>query len=112
MPLIRDARRDCGPELRALRKQGFVTEDEEAPAGHRVRPQAFLWWLTDEMVRTVRDDTPFEEWLRQQEMGIVLTKGEREQLGEAVRAIVGMLQDGAATLIEAAAKGAGKAVRV
>jgi hypothetical protein len=112
MPLIRDARRDCGPELRTLRKQGFVTEDEEAPAGHRVRPQAFLWWLTDEMVRTVRDDTPFEEWLRQQEMGIVLTRGEREQLGEAVRAIVGMLQDGAATLIEAAAKGAGKAVRV
>jgi hypothetical protein len=112
MPLIRDARRDCGPELRALRKQGFVTKDEEAPAGHRVRPQAFLWWLTDEMVRTVRDDTPFEEWLRQQEMGIVLTRGEREQLGEAVRAIVGMLQDGAATLIEAAAKGAGKAVRV
>jgi len=112
LPLIRDARRDCGPELRALRKQGFVSEDEGAPAGYRVRPQAFLWWLTDEMVRTVRDDMSFEEWLRGQEMGIVLTRGEREQLGQAARAIVGMLQDGAATLIEAAAKGAGEAVRI
>jgi hypothetical protein len=112
MPLIRDARRDCGRELRELRKRGLVYEDDDAHAGYCVRPQAFLWWLTDEMVRTVRDDTPFEEWLRQQELGVVLTRGEREQLGEAVRAIVGMLQDGAATLIEAAAKGAGKAVRV
>ena len=61
---------------------------------------------------SVRDDTPFEEWLREQEMGIVLTRGEREQLGQAARAIVGMLQDGAATLIEAAGKGAGEAVRI
>ncbi len=75
-----------------------------------MRPQAFLWWLTDEMVRTVRDDRPFEEWLREQEMCVVLKRGEREQLGEAARTILGMLKDGSAALIEAAAKGAGKAM--
>jgi hypothetical protein len=109
-PLIRDVQRDCGRELQELRKRGLVSEDEDSPTGYRVRPQAFLWWLTDEMVRTVRDDRPFEDWLREQEMGVVLTEGEREQLGEAVCTIVGMLKDGSAALIEAAAKGAGKAM--
>lgn len=108
LPLIRDARRDCGPELRALEKQGFISEDEGTPTGYRVRPRAFLWWLTDEIVRTVRDDTPFDEWLRHQELGVVLTRGEKDELSEAVCAIVGTLKDGANTLIEAAAKGIGE----
>jgi hypothetical protein len=110
LPLVRDVRRDCGRELRALEWQGFVCADDAAPTGYRVRPQAFLWWLADEVVRTVRDDTPFEEWLRRQELGVVLTRGERAQLGEAARAIGGMLQDGAATLIQAAAHGAGAGI--
>jgi len=104
IPLVRD-RRDVGRELRALAKQGFVTQDDAAPTDYRVRTQAFLWWLADELVRTVRDEAPFEEWLSKQEMGILLTKGEREQLDEAVRAIGGLLEDGASTLIEAAATG-------
>jgi len=45
--------------LRSLKKQGFVAEDNAG--GWRVRPQVFLWCLTDELVRTVRCETPFEE---------------------------------------------------
>jgi len=108
-PLTR-AKRDVGRELRTLAKQGFVTEDDTASTGYRVRTQAFLWWLADELVRTVRDEAPFEEWLNKQEMGILLTRGEKEQLGKAIRAIGGLLKDGASTLIEAAAKGAGAAL--
>ena len=62
------------------------------------------------MVRTVRDETSFEEWLQKQELGFLLTRGEKEQLGKAVRAVADLLKDGAATLIEAAAKGVGEAV--
>ena len=105
LPLTRD-KRDVGRELRALAKQGFVTEEKTATVGWRVRPQAFLWWLADELVRTVRDDMPFEGWLRKQEMGVLLTQGEKEQLGKAVREVGGLLKDGATTLIQAAAKGA------
>jgi hypothetical protein len=107
LPLIRDTRRDCGPELRAMEKQGFISEYNDAPTGYCVRPQAFLWWLTDEIVRTVREEKPIKEWLQQQELGVVLTKGEKEQLGKVVHTIGGMLNNGAATLIEAAAKGLG-----
>jgi hypothetical protein len=109
VPLVRD-KRDVEPELRLLGKQGFVTEDQTAPTGWRVRPQVFLWWLADEWVRTVRDETSFEEWLQKQELGFLLTRGEKEQLGKAVRAVADLLKDGAATLIEAAAKGVGEAV--
>ena len=75
-----------------------------------MRPAAFLWWLADELVRTVRRETPFEEWLRAQEWEGLLTRGEKQQLDKGVRAIVGLLKDGVATFIEAAAKGAGEAM--
>ncbi|MEA3397509.1 MAG: hypothetical protein U9R05_08610 [Chloroflexota bacterium] len=109
LQLARD-KRDVGRELRALAKQGFVTKDETTSAGYRIRPQAFLWWLADEMVRTVRDEIPFETWLQKQELGALLTRGEKEQLGQAVRKVGSLLKDGVTTLIEAAAKGAGQAV--
>jgi hypothetical protein len=107
--LIRDLR-DLRPELRSLKKQGFVAEDEAIPGGWRVRPGAFLWWLADELVRTVRDEPSFEEWLRKQEWEGLLTRDEKQQLDKGVRAVVGLLKDGAKTLIEAAAKGAGEAI--
>jgi len=108
LPLTRN-KRDMGRELQALKKQGFVMEDKTVPTGYRIRPQAFLWWLANEMVRAVREETPFEEWLQKQELGVLLTRGEKEQLGRAVRKVGSLLKDGAATLIEAAAKGVGQA---
>jgi len=104
LPLLRDLC-DFGPELRSLEKQGFVEEDESAPGGWRVRPQAFLWWLADEIVRTARDDDSFEDWLRKQELGFLLTRAEKEMLSESVRAVLGLLKKGAETLIEATVKG-------
>jgi len=101
---------DLGPELAMLRDRGFVKEDETAPGGWQVRPQAFLWWLADELVRTVRDETSFEEWLKKRELGILLTKSEKEQLSKTIRAASGLLKGGITTLIEAAAKGVGEVV--
>ena len=107
--LIRDLT-DLELELRALAKQGFVAEDASIPGGWRVRPQAVLWWLADELVRTVRDEPSFEEWLQKQEWEGLLTRSEKQQLDKGIRAIVGLLKDGVTTLIEAAAKGAGEAI--
>ena len=109
LPLIRD-KRDVGRELRALARQGFVVEEKTTTLGWRVRPQAFLWWLADELVQTVRDETPFEDWLQKQELGFLLTRGEKEQLGKAVRAVGRLLKEGVTTLIQAAASGAGAAM--
>jgi hypothetical protein len=65
-----------------------------------------LWWLADELVRAVRNaDTPFESWLRAQELDGVFTRQEQEQLGTVVRAAAEVLRQGATTLLEAFAKG-------
>ena len=102
--LLRDMR-DFGPELRSLKKQGLITEDKTVSDGWRVRPQAFLWWLADEMVRTVRDETPFDEWLEKQELGFVLTRAEKRWLLKALGVVGDLLKGGASALIEAAVKG-------
>jgi hypothetical protein len=102
--LLRDMR-DFGPELRSLEKQGFVSKDTTIPGGWRVRPNAFLWWMADELVRTVRADPSLKEWLQKQGWGLLLTRGEKEQLGKAIRAVAGLLKDGASELIKAAAQG-------
>jgi hypothetical protein len=105
--LVRDMP-DLELELRALAKQGFVAEDATIPGGWRVRPGAFLWWLADELVRMVRREVPFEEWLRKQEWEGLLTRDEKQQLDKGVRALGDKLRDGAAPLIKAAAEGAAK----
>jgi len=101
---------DLEPELRLLKKHGFVTESSMIPRGWRVRPSAFLWWLADEVRRTIRHDTPFEEWLREQEMEGLVTRGEKQQFDKALHATMELLKGGANTLIEAAAKGLGEAM--
>jgi hypothetical protein len=101
---------DLKPELRSLKNDGFVTEDETIPGGWRVRPQVFLWWLADDLARTARREMPFGEWLQQQELGVLLARGEKEQWGRAVRAVGDTLKDGARALIEAVAKGAVEAI--
>ena len=101
---LRDLR-DLEPELRLLRVQGFVVEDESIPGGWRVRPHVFLWWLTDELVRMVRRGMPLEECLQKQELGILLTRDEKDQWGKVVHAVESLLQDGVKALVEAGVKG-------
>ncbi len=109
LPLARD-QRDLGPELRSLKKRGFVTEDKTVSNGWRVRPQVFLWWLADEMVRTVRDKASFDEWLGRQEFGVLLTRGEREWLDGAIGAVGGVLEQGAIAFIGSLGTGLGEGV--
>ncbi|MEM9599373.1 MAG: hypothetical protein AAGD06_34225, partial [Acidobacteriota bacterium] len=96
---------------RSLCKQGFIAEDPSRSAGWRVGPQVYLWWLAEEVVRTVRDDTPFDDWLGAQEWGRMMTAGEREQLGEVARSVGGYFKSGVNTLIESVVKGLFPSVR-
>ena len=96
--------RDFDPELRLLSKQGFVAEDPTIPGRRRVRPQAFLWWLADELLRAARDEASLDEWQQEQGLDGLLTRSGKEQWGNAVCAVCGALKDGAGTLIETATK--------
>jgi hypothetical protein len=64
----------------------------------------------DELVRTVRDDTSFREWVRRYELGFLLTRGEKERFGKAAIAVGDLLRESADKLVEGAAKGAGEAI--
>lgn len=99
--------RSLWPEIRDLQKQGFIVEDAGVPDGWRIRPGVLLWWLADEIVRLARDDTPFEEWLLAQEWHGQLTRSDKEELRYVGRKLVGFLEKGVMSLIEAAAKGLG-----
>ena len=96
------------PEIRDLKKQGFIAEDDGVPGGWRIRPGALLWWLADEIVRLARDDTPFEEWLLAQEWQGQLTKEEKDKLRSVGRKLGSWLEGGVTTLIKATAEGAAK----
>jgi hypothetical protein len=103
-----ESMRDFGPELNDLKTAGLLLPDTQIRGGWRVVPQAMLWWLADELVRAVRqDETAFETWLQEQELAHLLTKKEREQLGQAARGVMQVLQQGTTNLVEAFAKGLG-----
>jgi hypothetical protein len=95
--------RDLGPELYDLEVTGMLAHDEQVPGGWRVRPQIMLWWLADELIRALRGDTSFGDWLRAQELDGLLTRREREQMVGIVQG----LRQGQAAFLEGFAKGLG-----
>ncbi len=92
--------RNFNPELRALKKQGYIKQSASNPSGWRVYPKAFEWWLADELVRTVRDEQAFAQWIQAQEWDGLLTKGEKKQLVEFAKMLSGPLKEGIAGLIK------------
>ena len=65
----------------------------------------------DVLVQNARDDKSFEEWVREQELDGLLTKGEKQKLGKAVCAVVNVLRGNViTTFMQAAAKTAGEMI--
>ncbi|MGK7875178.1 MAG: hypothetical protein AB4426_18360 [Xenococcaceae cyanobacterium] len=108
--LIKDLR-DLGPELKDLKATGLIARNEKVEGGWQVEPQVMLWWCADELVRVVRADTPFEDWLRAQELDHLLTHKERENLSQMAGWVAEVLQQGASKLVESFASGMGKALQ-
>jgi hypothetical protein len=96
---------ELGPELRWLEKRGFVAQDAATHGGWRVRPLVFLWWLADGLARSARNPQAFQEWVRAEELGGVLTAGEERRLAEASRRLGELFPGGVTDLIESAAGG-------
>jgi hypothetical protein len=58
----------------------------------------------------VRDETPFADWVRAQEMDNLLTEHEKQRLNQAAQSVLAVVGKGATTLIETLAKGFGEAI--
>ena len=64
------------------------------------------WWLADELVRAMRSDSAFSQWLHAEQLEGRWTKGQRAQVAEAAKA----LGRGVRELMQAFAMGAGASV--
>lgn len=99
---------DYVPELRMLSASGFCLET--SPGEWTITSRAFLWWLVDEIVKNVRDETEFNNWLQAQEMDWLLTEQQRQHFGEAAKGIMATTGKGVTALIEAFAKSVGESI--
>lgn len=97
---------DYSSELETLEDLGVLTQLDNR---WLITQGAFLWWLTDELKRNVRDETDFKTWLQAQEMDGILTTQQKKQLSDRTSTVLGYLGRGATTLIEEFAKGAAAA---
>ena len=99
-----------GPELNHLEERGWIINRDDVEVGWTVASEIMLTWLADEIVKVIRHQKPFEQWLRDEQLDGVLTVREKEVFEKAVKSIAGMLKQGATTIIEAFAKGVGSSL--
>ena len=67
------------PELKDLENVGLLRVAPALSCGWFVTQLVMLWWLADELIRMLRDDTAFSNWLRSAELEGRWTHGQREQ---------------------------------
>ena len=99
---------DLHPELNALEKQGYIVPDPDSQSGWHIRPEAFVWWMNDELTRAVRSKSSFETWIQTQEWGSLLKKGQRDQLEKAGRGLRDVFKDGVSAFLKGVGEGLGK----
>ncbi len=93
------------PELRELKTFGYIEEDMNIPGGYKLTEGAMIWWLADELLRTIRDTQSFREWILDKELvGGLMKKSEIDQLHKMAKAVGGLISEGAISLIKAYAE--------
>ena len=90
------------PEIDELTRNGWVSRSPDVPIGFKISQEALLWWLSNELIRTIRDDNNFEEWLLGKKLvGGIFTQKELEHLRQTTKYLTSLLQKGVSTLVEA-----------
>ena len=98
---IKDNLHYLEPELGELNSFGLIDVDDNFAGGYKINQGSLLWWLADELIRTIREDSTFEEWLLEKQLvGGLVSQKELESL----KTLAKLLDKGATTLIEAYAK--------
>lgn len=92
---------DFAPELDVLQVSGTLIQIENGE--WIVSQEALLWWLTDELHRSLRDEVSFGDWLRSQEMDNLFTEQDKKNLTHVALTILGSVRKDSAVLIESLA---------
>lgn len=93
------------PELRKLARRGFLREDPNLQTGYTPHAEVMLWYLADELTRTLRPKMDVKGWVMEQQWDGLLKKGEKEALQRVLGQAADLLKEGAKTFIRAAAEG-------
>lgn len=99
---------DLRPELASLERQGYIVQAANTQSGWRVRPEAFVWWMNDELTRAVRNKDAFDTWVQAQEWGVLLKKGQLDQLEKAGQGLQDFFKDGVGAFLKGVGEGLGK----
>ncbi len=100
------------PELRRLEQWGFVVPDASRAVGYAPQAEVMVWYLAETLTRALRPEgVDLTSWLAAQEWQGVLKRGEMQALQRALAWVGGLLQEGVATLIRAAAEAAANQLR-
>lgn len=90
------------PEIRELIQNGWVSEHRNTHNRFRINQEAVLWWLSSELVRTIRDDKGFEDWLLGKKLvGGIFPQKDFENFRQMTKYVAGLLKNGVSTLMEA-----------
>ena len=85
---------DYAPELKELKRRGFIKDDEELESGYCVTAEVMLWFVADELLKALREDDSLGAWLHREEWDGVFTTGEKKQLTKAAKSVGWILRDG------------------
>ncbi len=99
---------DFSPELRKLERRGFLLPDSNLASGYIVHAEVMLWYLVEELTRTLRKEDTLQAWLERQEWQGLLKRSEQQAFENMFRQIRSLFGEGAKAFIRAAAEGAAK----
>ena len=82
-------------ELKTLKRRGFIKEDGSFESGYRVTAKVMLSFVADELITALREDENLDKMLHRETWDGMFTKGEKEQLANATKALGNLLKEGA-----------------
>jgi hypothetical protein len=91
------------PELRQLETHGFITPASGIPGQWKVQAEVMLWWLSEALIKAMREGDGVGRWLQAEGWEGLLKKGEKETLFQAVKTVGGLLPTGIDLLAKTAA---------
>ena len=59
---------NLAPELADMEHTGLLAREPLKPSGWRVTQEVMLWWLSDELIRALRSESAFGQWLQAEQL--------------------------------------------
>ena len=64
--LLKYVNKNLNPELEELERRGLIASDTGLDRKRHVRSLISLWWIADQLVQEIRDESSFRAWLQKQ----------------------------------------------